>query len=32
VSVDRAYWWFPVINTVAGATLTMAGVWVVLYA
>lgn len=31
VSVDRAYWWFPVINTVAGATLSMGGVWVVLY-
>jgi len=31
VSVDRAYWWFPVINTVAGAALTMGGVWVVLY-
>ena len=30
VSVDRAYWWFPVINTVAGAALTMGGVWVVL--
>jgi len=32
VSLDRAYWWFPVINTAAGAVVTMGGVWVVLYA
>jgi 4-hydroxybenzoate polyprenyltransferase and related prenyltransferases len=31
VSVDRAYWWFPIINTVAGAVLTVGGVWVVIY-
>jgi 4-hydroxybenzoate polyprenyltransferase len=27
VDVDRAYWWFPVINTVVGALLTMGGLW-----
>jgi 4-hydroxybenzoate polyprenyltransferase len=31
VDIDRAYWWFPVVNTAAGAVLSMAGVWVVLY-
>jgi 4-hydroxybenzoate polyprenyltransferase len=31
VGVDRAYWWFPVVNTVAGAVLTMGGIWVVTY-
>jgi len=29
VSVDRAYWWFPVLNTVVGALLTMGGLWVI---
>ncbi len=27
VAVDRAYWWFPAINTVVGAVLTMGGLW-----
>ena len=27
VDVDRAYWWFPAINTVVGAALTMGGLW-----
>ena len=27
VSVSRAYWWFPVINGVIGAVLTMGGLW-----
>ncbi|MFU8869506.1 prenyltransferase [Natronococcus sp.] len=31
VAVDRAYWWFPAINTVVGAALTMGGLWVILY-
>jgi len=31
VDIDRAYWWFPVVNTFAGMVLTMGGVWVVLY-
>jgi 4-hydroxybenzoate polyprenyltransferase len=31
VSVDRAYWWFPFLNTVVGALLTMGGIWRLLY-
>ena len=31
VRVDRAYWWFPVVNTLAGALLTNAALWVMLY-
>jgi 4-hydroxybenzoate polyprenyltransferase len=31
IEIARAYWWFPVLNTVAGAVLTMGGIWVVLY-
>ena len=31
VPVDRAYWWFPAINTVVGAALTMGGLWTVVY-
>lgn len=31
VRVDRAYWWFPVVNTVAGALLTNAALWVLIY-
>ena len=29
VVVDRAYWWFPAVNTVVGATMTVAGLWVI---
>ncbi len=31
IAVSRAYWWFPVINTVVGAALTMGGLWRLLY-
>ena len=31
VAVDRAYWWFPAINTAVGACLTMGGLWRLLY-
>jgi CHASE2 domain-containing sensor protein len=31
VAVERAYWWFPAINTVVGALLTMGGLWRLLY-
>lgn len=31
VDVARAYWWFPVLNTLAGMALTMGGLWVMLY-
>ncbi|MFB6146583.1 MAG: prenyltransferase [Halobacteriaceae archaeon] len=27
VAVDRAYWWFPAVNTVVGALFTVAGLW-----
>ncbi|WP_337652346.1 prenyltransferase [Halomontanus rarus] len=27
VDIARAYWWFPAINTVVGALLTMGGLW-----
>ena len=30
VDIDRAYWWFPALNTLVGALLTMGGLWVVL--
>ena len=31
VAIDRAYWWFPFVNTVAGMVLTLGGIWGVLY-
>jgi len=31
VAVDRAYWWFPALNTVVGALFTMAGLWRLLH-
>jgi 4-hydroxybenzoate polyprenyltransferase len=31
VSVSRAYWWFPAVNTAVGATFTVAGLWGVVY-
>jgi 4-hydroxybenzoate polyprenyltransferase len=27
VEVDRAYWWFPIVNTVVGAALTIGPLW-----
>jgi len=32
VDIDRAYWWFPIVNTLAGTALTLGGIWGVLYA
>jgi len=32
IAIDRAYWWFPVLNTAVGTVLTMGGIWRVLYA
>ena len=32
IAADRAYWWYPAINTVVGAVLTMAAIWRLLYA
>ncbi|MEY7851303.1 prenyltransferase [Natrarchaeobius sp. A-rgal3] len=31
VAVDRAYWWFPAINTIVGAVLTLGGLWRLTY-
>ena len=31
VDVDRAYWWFPAINTVVGMVLTMGYLWRLMY-
>ena len=31
VDVDRAYWWFPAVNTVAGMILTLAALWVMIH-
>lgn len=31
IDIDRAYWWFPVLNTVAGTVLTLMGIWEVQY-
>ncbi|MFB6189812.1 MAG: prenyltransferase [Halapricum sp.] len=31
VAVDRAYWWYPAINTVVGMVLTMGAIWRLLY-
>jgi 4-hydroxybenzoate polyprenyltransferase len=31
ISVDRAYWWFPAINTVVGTVITLGALWVMLY-
>jgi len=27
IDTARAYWWFPAVNTVVGALLTMGGLW-----
>ena len=32
IDIDRAYWWFPVLNTAAGTVLTLLGIWEVQYA
>lgn len=31
VSIDRAYWWYPVINAAAGMALTFGGLWGLVY-
>ncbi|WP_136688564.1 prenyltransferase [Halorhabdus amylolytica] len=31
VAVERAYWWFPAINTVVGMALTMGYLWRLMY-
>lgn len=32
ITVDRAYWWFPAVNTVVGGMLTLGGLWRLVYA
>ena len=32
VAVERAYWWFPGVNTAVGAAFTVAGLWGLVYA
>ena len=32
VDVERAYWWYPALNTVVGTLLTLGGLWRLLYA
>lgn len=31
VPVDRAYWWYPAVNTVVGGLLTIGGLWRLVY-
>mgnify|MGYP006289563281 CR=1 FL=1 len=31
VDVSRAYWWYPAVNTVVGALMTMGGLWRLVY-
>lgn len=31
VSVERAYWWYPAINTILGGVLTVGGLWRLIY-
>ena len=31
IDVDRAYWWFPFLNFVAGTVLSLGGIWRMLY-
>ena len=31
VDVDDAYWWYPIVNTLTGTCITMAGLWVLLH-
>lgn len=31
IPVERAYWWYPWINTTVGAILTIAGLWVIVH-
>ena len=31
VAIDRAYWWFPALNTLTGMVLTMGAIWGLVY-
>ncbi|WP_144903126.1 prenyltransferase [Halobellus captivus] len=32
VDVERAYWWYPIVNTAVGTVLTLGGLWRLVYA
>jgi 4-hydroxybenzoate polyprenyltransferase len=32
IAIERAYWWYPAINTLVGASITLGGLWGVFYA
>ncbi|MFD1598929.1 prenyltransferase [Halobellus rarus] len=32
VDVERAYWWYPILNTAVGTLLTLGALWRILYA
>jgi len=31
IDVDDAYWWYPAINTLIGMTMTLGGLWVLIF-
>lgn len=31
IDIDRAYWWFPAVNTTVGMVLTLGGLWRLFY-
>ncbi|AQL43598.1 lycopene elongase [Halorientalis sp. IM1011] len=31
IDVDDAYWWYPAINTLIGMTMTIGGLWILVY-
>lgn len=31
VNVERAYWWYPAVNTLIGMVMTLGGLWVLVY-
>jgi 4-hydroxybenzoate polyprenyltransferase len=31
VAVERAYWWYPAINTLVGTAMSLGGFWVLVY-
>ncbi|HET7323634.1 MAG TPA: prenyltransferase [Halococcus sp.] len=31
VAIERAYWWYPAVNTLVGMVMTLGGLWVLVY-
>ncbi|WP_049899260.1 prenyltransferase [Halococcus agarilyticus] len=31
VAVERAYWWYPAVNTLVGTIMTLGGLWALIY-